>query len=44
VLAVIAIGFGLALSGVPYRLGPLIAGLAAVALAMLVERTWKAWR
>jgi predicted branched-subunit amino acid permease len=44
ILAIIAVGFGLALSGVPYRLGPLMAGLAAVAVAMLFERMWRAWR
>lgn len=44
VLAVLAICLGLALNGVPYRLGPLIAGVAAVVLAMLGERIWRAWR
>jgi predicted branched-subunit amino acid permease len=43
-LAIIAIGFGVALSGVPYRLGPLIAGLIAVIVVMLFERMWQAWR
>ncbi|MDF3074723.1 MAG: azlC [Alphaproteobacteria bacterium] len=43
-LALVAIGFGLLLSGVPYRLGPLLAGLIAVAGALLFERVWKAWR
>jgi predicted branched-subunit amino acid permease len=43
-LAIIAIGFGVALSGVPYRLGPLIAGLIAVIVVMVFERAWQAWR
>lgn len=43
-LAALAICLGLALNGVPYRLGPLIAGVTAVAIAMLGERIWRAWR
>jgi len=44
VLAALAICLGLALNGVPYRLGPLLAGVAAVAIVMLGERIWRAWR
>jgi predicted branched-subunit amino acid permease len=44
VLAAIAIGFGLLLSGVPYRLGPLIAGIAGVTLVLLAERIWRGAR
>lgn len=44
VLAVIAVGLAVALSGVPYRLGPLIAGLTAVAIVLAGARLWSASR
>lgn len=40
-IASLALVFGVALTALPYRLGPLFAGLAATVLAMMAFRLWR---